>query len=447
MTNRVFAGLCLFVSSLFFALDAAADQSIKLEAKLAQPVMKDGAAQRNYLRIGLQGCKPEPNRNRTPVNVAFVIDRSGSMSGLRIAQAREAAIMAVNRLLPTDIASVVIFDQTVDVLVPAQEVSNPGMFIDAIGRVWARGETAIHAGVLMGAAEVRKHKDARRLNRVVLLSDGQANVGPTRPDEFAQLGRALLDAGISVTTIGLGLGYNEDLMLKLARASDGNHAFAREPSDLVQIFDKEFDDVLGSCAQTVSIDIELKPGIRAVRALSRDGKIDGQTAQFKMNQVYAATEHYVLLEVELDKELAIAGEQALGMVKVAYTQPDTGAGRQLDAAISARFSASDQEVVASVDPKVSEAIVEQVTRARSEQAIELRDQGKFEEARQLFMLNATEIQALSAKVAPSARMQQLGTHYRMLGVQAAPAAPAQLNMERKVLRQLDTSGAGAAVRY
>ena len=65
-------------------------------------------------------------------------------------------------------------------------------------------------------------------------------------------------------------------MLQLARAGDGNHAFAREPTDLIQIFNKEFDDVLSSCAQTVSIDIELKPGVRAVRALSRDGAIDGQ---------------------------------------------------------------------------------------------------------------------------------------------------------------------------
>ena len=164
-----------------------------------------------------------------------------------------------------------------------------------------RGSTAIHAGVLQGAAEVAKFKEPRRLNRVVLLSDGQANIGPVRPEEFALLGRALLTQGISVSTIGLGLGYNEDLMLQLARASDGNHAFAREPTDLVQIFNKEFDDVLGSCAQTVSVDIELKPGVRAVRALSRDGLIEGQRAQFTLNQVYAATEHYVLLEVEIDK--------------------------------------------------------------------------------------------------------------------------------------------------
>src|SRR3982074_915365 len=101
-------GVCTFlVGAIALAPPAArADQSIKLEARLAQPVMKSGEAHKNYLRVALQGCKAEPAQTRTRVNVAFVIDRSGSMQGARIAQAREAAIMAINRLLPTDIASI-----------------------------------------------------------------------------------------------------------------------------------------------------------------------------------------------------------------------------------------------------------------------------------------------------------------------------------------------------
>ena len=426
---------------------ASADEAIKLEARLAQPVMKSGEGHKNYLRISLQGCKPEPSQTRTPVNVAFVIDRSGSMQGARIAQAREAAIMAINRLLPTDIASVVIFDHVVDVLVPAQPVSDPAHFTDLIQQVSVRGSTAIHAGVLQGAAEVARFKEARRLNRVVLLSDGQANIGPVRPEEFAALGRALLTQGISVSTIGLGLGYNEDLMLQLARASDGNHAFAREPTDLVQIFNKEFDDVLGSCAQTVSVDVELKPGVHAVRALSRDGLVEGQRAQFTLNQVYAATEHYVLLEVEIDKAPASSDEQELGSVKVAYTLPASGAKAALDAPIRARFSASEAEVKAGIDPKVAEAVVEQVTRERAQRAIALQDQGKVKEARELLMQNASEIQGLAASMPPSPRMLDLQRQYQALGAQAAPATADQLNLGRKLLRQLEAPAASAGVRY
>jgi Ca-activated chloride channel family protein len=445
MSYRAIASFIVALCSL--AVPAQAGQPIGLEARLASPVMKGGEAGKNYLKVALQGCKPEPSQSRMPVNVAFVIDRSGSMQGMPIAQAREAAIMAVNRLLPTDIASVVIFDNRIDVLAPAQPVADPAHFADLIRQVGARGSTAIHGGVLAGAAEVAKNRDPRRLNRVVLLSDGQANIGPSRPEEFAALGRLLLSQGISVSTIGLGLAYNEDLMLQLARASDGNHAFAREPTDLVQIFNKEFDDVLGSCAQTVSIDIELKAGIKPVRALSRDGTIEGQRASFTLNQVYAATEHYVLLEVELDKSQAGAAEQELGLVKVAYTAPDTGARQALEATVRGRFSDSEAEVKAGYDSKVAEAVVEQVTRERARRAVELQDQGKTKEARELLLQNASEIGSLVGSMMPSQRMLDLQRQYQALGAQAAPATPAQMSVGRKLLRQLDAGMAGSGVRY
>ncbi len=449
--DRMRGSICLFVFALFAAVGAQAGEPIRLETRLANPVMKGGEAHKNYLRIALQGCKPEPTENRTPVNVSFVIDRSGSMYGPRIAQAREAAIMAVNRLQPNDIASVVIFDQTVDVLVPAQHVTDPNQITDHIRLIGARGSTAIHAGVLQGAAEVAKNKDARRLNRVVLLSDGQANVGPARPADFALLGQALFSQGISVSTIGLGLGYNEDLMLQLARASDGNHAFARDPSDLINIFNKEFSDVLGSCAQTVSVDVEFKAGVRPVRALSRDGVIDGQRAQFTLNQVYAATEHYILLEVEVDKALAepaaTPGEQEFGLVKVAYTVPESGAKQALDAPIRGRFSKVDDEVKAARDLKVTEAVVEQTTRERTQRAIALQDQGKIKEARDLMMQNATEINALAATIPLSQHMRDLQTQYYALGAQAAPATGDHLLAGRKAMRALQAPAANAGVRY
>ena len=265
--------------------------------------------------------------------------------------------------------------------------------------------------------------EPRRLNRIVLLSDGQANVGPSRVEDFIRLGKGLLHERISVSTIGLGLGYNEDLMLQLALASDGNHAFARDPSDLITIFNREFNDVLASCAQTVSIDIDLKPGVRAVKAVSRDGTIADSKAQFRMNQVYAATEHYVLLEVEFDKEHAAGGEQDFGIVKVAYTDARSGEIQTLDTAIRARFSASEEEVRANTDTKVGEVVLEQVTRARAREAVILRDQGQHEQARQLLLQNATEINAFSSITPGVTRdLMDLGKQYEALGA-ATPRRP------------------------
>jgi Ca-activated chloride channel homolog len=441
--RKVFAPLVATIIAGAFAVSAAAGaEPITLTARLAQPVMKSGERQTNYLRIGLNGCAPQRNAERTPVNVAFVIDRSGSMSGERIAQAREAAVMAIKRLDDKDIASLVIFDDKVDVPVPAQKVADHNQFIDRILQVAARGNTAIYAGVDAGAAEVRKFKDPHRLNRVVLLSDGQANVGPSRPDDFAVLGRKLLAEGISVSTIGLGADYNEDLMLQLARAADGNHAFAGAPTDLIQIFNREFDDVLASCAQTVSIDVELAPGVRVVRALSRDGAIEGAHARFQLAQVYAATEHYVLMEVAFDT--AAAEEREVGVVRVAYTAPDTGARQTLDAPIRARFSASEADVAANADKIVMGSVIEQTSRERAARAVVLRDQGKTEEARALLGQNAKEINAYLAN-APSPALSSMSKQYE--GLIAGMAKPAQWNVQRKQLRQMDSLGFTGGARY
>jgi Ca-activated chloride channel family protein len=442
------AAVCIVSIAALSNTPARADNPIELSARFAQAVMTAGQTQRNYLRVALNGCQRPPTE-RTPVNVAFVIDRSGSMRGARIAQAREAAAAAVRRLDTNDIASVVIFDDKIDLLVQAQPVDDHAAFIDRIRQIDTRGTTAIHGGVSEGAQQVRHNLDPRRLNRVVLLSDGQANVGPRRPEDFAKLGRELLAQGISVSTIGLGNQYNEDLMLALARASDGNHSYVGETTDLIQVFNKEFDDVLASCAQTVSIDVELKPGMRVVRALSRDGKIEGQTAQFQLNQVYAATEHYVLMEVEVDRSAAgdAADDVDLGRVRVSYTAAQDGARQTIESPVRARFSASQAEVAAGRDNTVTESVVEQSVRARTAAAIALSDQGRHGEAQALFRQNVQEIEAQAAHAPLSDRLQYLKRQYD--GIAAAPpaASPSARGAARKFLRQMDSNPSAPGARY
>ena len=335
--------------------------------------------------------------------------------------------MAVSRLDHRDIASVVMFDDTADVVMQAQPVHDSGLFVDAIQQICARGSTAIHAGVLVGADEVRRYKEPQRLNRVILLSDGQANAAlRARPISACWRQRCCVE-GISVSTIGLGLGYNEDLMLALARAGDGNHAFAREPTDLVQIFNKEFDDVLASCAadrlhryraqarRTRGARAEPRrhhrrqpravphePGLRRHRALRADGARDRQGSGPSLGN----------------------GEQELGIVKVAYTLPGNGARETQDTHIRARLGATEEEVKASADKKVAEAVIEQVTRGRTQEAILLRDAGKTEEAKKLLMQNAAEINAF-VKSAPGAsqRLRDLEGQYSANGLSPCAGLP------------------------
>jgi Ca-activated chloride channel family protein len=261
------------------------------------------------------------------------------------------------------------------------------------------------------------------------------------------LGRELLGDGISVSTIGLGLDYNEDLMLQLARASDGNHAFANAPDDLIQIFNREFDDVLAACAQTVSIDVEVGSGVKLTRTLSREGDVQGDRAAFKMNQVYAATEHYVLLELEVEGATP-ADERDLGRVHVSYTVPETGAREVIEAPIRGRFSASADDVKNTRDQTVMVAVVEQTARERAQEAVRLRDQGKHTEAAKLFQQNVEEIQTIQGTLAePSKALDGLQRQYDTFSKTAPTASPSLLMLERKVLRQMDSGNGTGSTRY
>ena len=281
--------VCGLAAMLGASLQAAV---ITLTAEVDKPLLLADRTQTAYLRIGLTGCPQERLKERTPVNVAMVIDKSGSMSGDRIRYAREAAILALQRLNADDIVSVVVYDSQVQVLVPATKMTRREDIIRAIRRIEAGGTTALYAGVQAGAEEVCKFQTPGRVNRVVLLSDGQANVGPQTPEALGRLGAQLAEKGLSVTTIGLGLGYNEDLMSRLADKSDGGHYFAESPNELASVFDREFDRALSVVAQEIRIEIILPKGIRPVRLLGREGTIKGQSVTIELGSVYSEHEKY-----------------------------------------------------------------------------------------------------------------------------------------------------------
>ncbi len=254
---------------------SASAKQVAVDVSMAQPVMAAGEKpQTTTLKVGLTGFElPRGGDGRPPVNVAIVLDKSGSMSEPKLAHAKDAAKMAIQRLGSQDIVSIIAYDHNVEVLVPATKVSDRKSMLAAIDRIAIGGNTALFAGVAKGADEVRKFRQRELVNRIILLSDGQANVGPKSPGALGNLGASLAKEGIAVTTIGLGSGYNEDLMFALADKSDGNHTFAESPSQLATAFDAEFGDILTVAAQELTGEDQLRsrnpPGARA-RSRCRD---------------------------------------------------------------------------------------------------------------------------------------------------------------------------------
>lgn len=374
---------------------------VKLDVAPVRSVLKAGEKQTTWIRVGLDGFELTSDAPRPSANVAIVLDKSGSMQGAKIERAREAAIDALTLLGRDDILSIITYDSTVSVLVPATKLTDRDFVISRIKAITAGGNTALFGGVSKGAAEIRKFLDKERVNRVILLSDGLANVGPSAPGELGTLGASLLKENISVTTLGLGLGYNEDLMVQLGSESGGNHYFVEQASELADIFRQEFDDVLSVVAQEVDITITIPEGIRPVRVLGNDADINGQQVVTRLSSIYSKQNKHVVIEVEIPSSDPNASLE-IATVAVSYTNMKTHRTDQLSGAVKVNFSESTNAVEASLNQKVLADVVALVSSEKNKLATKYLDEGNLAMCRTTLTENAAFLTE-NASLAPVAK--------------------------------------------
>jgi Ca-activated chloride channel family protein len=374
---------------------AVPESAVRCRVELDREVLPAGGAQKAVLKVTLDAATPAGGRARPPVNLAVVLDKSGSMRGEKIEKAKQAAIEAVRRLDARDVFSLVVYDSHVRTVVPAQSVANAVRIEERIREIKADGNTALFGGVSEGAAEIRKNLEPKYVHRIILLSDGLANVGPSTPEDLARLGAALIKEGITVTTVGVGTDYNEDLMARLAQKSDGNTYFVKEVAELTRIFKAELGDVLNVVAKKVRISVECPDGVRPVSILGREGRIAGAAVELYLNQLYGGQEKYALVEVELP--LSVAGDKRdVAVARVAYEDPLTGKEAAATATATARFSADSNVVARSFNAAVQNASELNRNALAQEEAIALADKGKAKEAAQRLVQSAQQLRQVAA---------------------------------------------------
>ncbi|MGH1349948.1 MAG: vWA domain-containing protein [Methyloligellaceae bacterium] len=384
----------LALATPLFSISAQA--TVKVKAEPGHSVLLKNQKQKAYIRIHLEGEKPATTEDRPPVNITIVIDKSGSMGGAKMERAKDAAIMAVGRLSPEDIVSVVTYDTQVKVIVPATKVGDSDYISERIEKIRPGGSTALYAGTQTGIREVSKFLDKNKVNRVILISDGLANVGPSKPDVVAELGRKAAKDGIAITTIGLGLGYNEDLMAKLAFNSDGNHAFVKNADDLVAVFNNEFGDVLSVVAQDVEIEVILHNRVIPLRSLGREVTIDENRVRIRLNQIYGSQQKEVILEVEAPEDFS-EEELELAEVRIRYLDMKSKEQKSDHSTVQVKLVEDKKDWEASANKSVMTSVATQIAVIENERAVKLRDEGKVEEARGLLSSNAAYLKSAADK--------------------------------------------------
>ena len=198
---------------------------------------------------------PERDRKRLPLNLALVIDRSGSMGGQRILLAKKAAALVADQLRAEDMLSMILFDDTIDVLLPTTVVKDKKRILELIASIEVRGSTALFDGWKAGAGQALVGQAHDNLSRVILLTDGQANVGETNPDNICHEVHRLCERSLQTTTMGFGTGYNEDLLRSMAASGEGNHFFVETPEQLPRFFELELDGLSATLGTRVRLSV------------------------------------------------------------------------------------------------------------------------------------------------------------------------------------------------
>jgi Ca-activated chloride channel family protein len=278
---------------------------------------------------------------RTPLSLALVIDRSGSMNGACLAAAKACAADLVRRLHSEDEVSIVIYDAQVDLLLPLMPASQARDQIQrALVSFEAGGSTDLHQGWLVGAKQLAGRTGSNRLCRVILLSDGQANHGITQEDEICTQVRGLAQAGVSTTTVGLGEGFNESLMTAMAVAGQGNALYGERAEDLVEPFDSE----IGLLSHLAWRDVRLLVG--------------SATSRWKLRNDYAAVGEHLWSMPSIAEGAEAWAVLTAPMDSVARAQTQSRQGKALHVTVTARDGEGRvHEVKASLPvlPEVDEA--------------------------------------------------------------------------------------------
>jgi Ca-activated chloride channel homolog len=374
-----------------------------------------------------------------PLNLAFVLDRSGSMAGKPIQDLKQAAKMAVDRLSPQDLVSIVIFDEHADIVAPTQPAADKASLMAQIDRINERGGTKMSVGMQQGLNQLQQGLGAGRVNRMILLTDGETWEDQ---EQCQQLAHQAGQMGVPITALGLGEEWNLQLLTNLASASGGTYEYVDAPEKIIATFQGIVSAMQGAVAANAHMTLRLVSGVhpkavwRVTPLIERLGHraLSERDVQVSLGDLLQKGQSVL---VELTFPPRQVGTYRMAQAEVSYDIPGSGARNEKSQVEVMVNFVSEQGGAEIVNGRVMN-IIEKVTAFKLQtQALDEAAAGNIANATQKLRAAATRL--LNLGELEMAQEAQAAANQMAVGEQLSPKATKKLHA---ATRKLDMSDLG-----
>jgi len=378
---------------------AASAGPVSLEVLPNFPLVYSGSLPSKLdLLIRLRG-EEAGQAKRPPLDVAVILDRSGSMSGDKLLAVKQAALDLLKEIQPEDRISLVSYSDEVT-------VHTERLLADAAGvttirqqllPIEATGGTALGPAMLHSLEILENAKRPEEvLAHVLLLSDGQANVGESDPKVLGLRASDGFGKGVSISTLGVGLDYNEDLMTKLADQGGGRYHFIEDSKAIPQVLADEMTGLVATIATGMTLEMRPSEGVKVDTIFGYPTTSEGSLSRARIGSLGAGQSRDIILRVDLPK--ASGDSISLGVLALDFADlTSKGERSHAELALTVKLSPDESAVLAAENTEVTVRVAEVESAAQLEAATRAVATGKYDDARLLLEKDIARLQMLKSK--------------------------------------------------
>ncbi len=287
---------------------------------------------------------------RTPLNLCLVIDRSGSMEGPPLDYVKQACAHVVDLLTPNDVLSIVTFEEVVEVLMPAQRVTNKQLIKDGIMRLMPGNTTNLYDGLSLALQQVLSLNDPGRATRLIVLTDGDPTAGIKDHSSLVTHAGEIKSRGITVTFLGFGPDYNEELLASMAKRAGGNYYYIHRPDLIPEVFRTELEKLMTVVAQNLRLDVKLARWVSC-----RSPQQAAQSSEFTVQLTDLERGSSIQQVFDFEMSNHPLGHYRVASGKLSFDDTANGRTEVIDLDFILEFTADSAAYSVAQDPRVKQA--------------------------------------------------------------------------------------------